>query len=188
MKRNKRLLAASAIAMIFPLSSQAEDVNVDFTATVLATTCSMSIVALDGSTITGDATNGYTLAMGDVGLDKITTKSADSQKNFKIVASECSGSLAKITTTLASSQSASGSFIKNESTDSGAATNIGMGFKRKSVSDETYLTPGSGKFDWTDEERSNNAVEMTVALRELTEGKGTIGAFNSIATFNFTYQ
>lgn len=41
MRRNKHLLAASVLAMIFPLTSQAEDINVDFTATVLATTCSM---------------------------------------------------------------------------------------------------------------------------------------------------
>ncbi|KKA51381.1 fimbrial protein, partial [Salmonella enterica subsp. salamae serovar 42:f,g,t:--] len=40
MKRNKYLLTASALAVLFPLAGQAEDINVDFTATVLATTCS----------------------------------------------------------------------------------------------------------------------------------------------------
>ena len=181
MKRNKRFLAASVLAVLFPLTSQAETLNVDFTATVLATTCSMTIAALDGS-------NGYKLTVGDVGLDKIIKKSAESQKNFKFVASDCAGSLTSITTALATSTSASGDFIKNESADSGAATNIGMGFKRKSVSDETYMTPGSGSFTWTTEERTNNAVEMTVALRELTDGAGTTGAFSSKATFTFTYQ
>ncbi|EPQ9508795.1 hypothetical protein ACV5Z5_000524 [Salmonella enterica subsp. enterica] len=44
MRRNKHLLAASVLAMIFPLTSQAEDINVDFTATVLATTCSVQHV------------------------------------------------------------------------------------------------------------------------------------------------
>ncbi|ECC1691929.1 fimbrial protein [Salmonella enterica subsp. salamae] len=188
MKRNKRLLAAAVLAAIFPLTSQAEDINVDFTATVLATTCSMSIAALDGSSVSGDTTNGYKLAMGDIGMDKIIKKSAASQKNFKLVASECSASMSSITTTLGTSKSASGNFIKNESTDTGAATNIGMGFKRKSTMDETYLTPGTGKITWTADERSANAVEMTVALRELTDGAGTIGTFSSTATFNFTYQ
>lgn len=88
MRRNKHLLAASVLAMIFPLTSQAEDINVDFTATVLATTCSMSIAALDGSNVSGDATSGYTLNVGDVGLDKIIKKSAESQKNFKFVAKD----------------------------------------------------------------------------------------------------
>ncbi|EPQ6908898.1 fimbrial protein [Citrobacter freundii] len=188
MKRNKRLLAASVLAVLFPLASQAENVNVDFTATVLATTCSMSIAALDGSTISGDATSGYALAMGNVGLDKIIAKSSESQANFKLVASECSASLSKISTTLATSTSASGSYIKNESSDSGAATNMGMGIKRKDTSGETYLTPGTGKFDWTTDDRTANAVEMTVALRELTAGAGTIGPFSAKATFNFTYQ
>ncbi|EBQ3387942.1 fimbrial protein, partial [Salmonella enterica] len=98
MKRNKYLLAASVLAVIFPLTSQAENINVDFTATVLATTCSMSIAALDGSNLSGDATSGYTLNVGDVGLDKIIKKSAESQKNFKFVAKDCSAALTKITT------------------------------------------------------------------------------------------
>ncbi|TGD74491.1 fimbrial protein, partial [Salmonella enterica subsp. enterica serovar Poona] len=83
---------------------------------------------------------------------------------------------------------ASGNFIKNQSAASDAASNIGMGFKRKSTTDETYFTPGSGAITWTDDERTANDVEMTVALRELTDGAGTMGAFSSTATFNFTYQ
>ncbi|APR30471.1 MULTISPECIES: fimbrial protein [Citrobacter] len=189
MKRNKRFLAASVLAVLFPLTSQAETVNVDFTATVLGTTCNMTIAALDGSSVSGDATNGYKLTVGDVGLDKIVKKSAESQKNFKFVSSECAGSMTSITTTLATSASASGNFIKNESLETGAATNIGMGFKRKSTSGETYMTPGaSSTLTWSPEERTNNALEMTVALRELTDGAGTTGAFSSKATFTFTYQ
>ncbi|MDU2938664.1 MAG: fimbrial protein [Enterobacteriaceae bacterium] len=188
MKRNKCLLAASALATLFPLAGQAEDINVDFTATVLATTCSMSIVALDGSTITGDATSGYTLDMGDISMDKVVKKTAESQKNFKFVASECSASLGTITTTLAPSSSASGTYIKNESAESGAATNVGVGFKQKSTTGETWLQPGTGKFDWSTAQRTANEVEMTVGLRELAEGTGTPGAFSAKATFNFTYQ
>ncbi|EBY0372544.1 fimbrial protein [Salmonella enterica] len=188
MKRNKCLLAALALATLFPLASQAEDINVDFTATVVATTCSMSIASLDGSSISGDATSGYKLTVGNVGLDKIVNKTAESQKNFKFVASGCSASLSKITTTLASSSSASGSYIKNESAASDAATNVGMGFKKKNTTGESWLTPGTGTFDWTADERQANAVEMTVGLRELTEGASTIGPFSAKATFNFTYQ
>lgn len=189
MKRNKRFLAASVLAVLFPLTTQAETVNVDFTATVLGTTCNMTIAALDGSSVSGDATNGYRLTVGDVGLDKIVKKSAESQKNFKFVSSDCAGSMTNITTTLATSASASGNFIKNESLETGAATNIGMGFKRKSTSGETYMKPGAtSTLTWSPEERTNNALEMTVALRELTDGAGTTGAFSSKATFTFTYQ
>ncbi|POP41590.1 fimbrial protein [Superficieibacter electus] len=188
MKRNKRLFFASALMIAFPLASQAEDLNVDFTANVLATTCSMSIASLDGSTVTGNAASGYTLSFGDVGMDKIALKSAESEKNFKFVANECSASLTNISTKLASSQSASGNYIKNESTATDAATNVGMGFKRKSTSGDTWLTPGSGQIDWTQAERDASTVEMTVALRELTDGAGTMGAFSAKATFDFTYQ
>ncbi|ENU8214516.1 hypothetical protein ACE2LV_001383 [Salmonella enterica] len=84
MRRNKHLLAASVLAMIFPLTSQAEDINVDFTATVLATTCSMSIAALDGSNVSGDATSGYTLNVGDVGLDKIIKNQRNRRKTLSL--------------------------------------------------------------------------------------------------------
>ncbi|KKA51321.1 fimbrial protein, partial [Salmonella enterica subsp. salamae serovar 42:f,g,t:--] len=40
MKRIEYLLTAAVLAVLFPLTGQAEDINVDFTATVLATTCS----------------------------------------------------------------------------------------------------------------------------------------------------
>lgn len=188
MKRNKYLLAASVLAILFPLAGQTEEINVDFTATVLATTCSMSIAALDGSTITGDATSGYTLDMGDISMDKVIKKTPESQKNFKFVASECSAEMTKITTTLATSSSASGAYIKNESAESGAAINVGVGFKQKNTTGETWLQPGTGKFDWSEAQRTANEAEMTVALRELTEGAGTTGAFSAKATFNFTYQ
>jgi len=188
MKRNKCLLAATALAILSPLAGQAEDINVNFTADILATTCSMTIAALDGSTITGNAANGYTLEMGDISMADIVKQNASAEKNFKFVASQCSPELTKITTTLATSASASGSFIKNESTDADDATNIGMGIKQKSTTGETWLTPGSGKFDWSDAQRTANEVEMTVALRELTAGAGTIGPFSAKATFNFTYQ
>ncbi|EHI7783507.1 TPA: fimbrial protein [Salmonella enterica subsp. salamae serovar 42:g,t:-] len=188
MKRIEYLLTAAVLAVLFPLTGQAEDINVDFTATVLATTCSMSIASLDGSSISGDATSGYKLTVGDVGLDKIVKKTAESQKNFKFVATDCSAGITKITTSLASSASASGSYIKNESAASDAATNVGMGFKKKNTSGESWLTPGTSSFDWTTDELKANAVEMTVGLRELTDGAGTIGPFSAKATFNFTYQ
>lgn len=188
MRRNNRLLAASGLAILFPLAGYAEDINVDFTATIKATTCSMSIAALDGSTVTGDAANGYTLDMGSVGLDKVVQKTTEAQKNFKFVASQCSAGMGKITTTLATTPSASGNYIKNDLTASGSASGLGIGFKQKDVTGESYLTPGTGKFDWSTAQRTANEVEMTVALRELTDGAGRTGDFSAKATFNFTYQ
>lgn len=190
MKRNKCLLAATALALLSPLAGQAEDINVEFRATVLATTCSMTIAALDGSAITGNAASGYTLDMGDVSLADIVKQTTSAEKNFKFVASQCSPEMTKITTALTAT-SVSGSFITNESSETTAATNVGVGFKQKSTSGETWLTPGSasaGKFEWSQAQREANEVEMTVALRELTANAGTIGPFSAKATFNFTYQ
>lgn len=187
MKRNKCLLLSSVISLLCPLAAQAEDLNIDFKATVTATTCSMALESLSGTNITGDQTAGYVLTMGNVGMDKITKLANEAQRDFKLVATNCSPDMTSITTQITSG-AATGNLIHNVDTATGASTNVGMGFKRQSTAGETYLTPGTTTMTWTPEERTAGELAMTVALRELTKGQGTIGHFNSKATFNFTYQ
>ncbi|MBW2886614.1 hypothetical protein KX252_15415, partial [Escherichia coli] len=41
---------------------------------------------------------------------------------------------------------------------------------------------------WSASEISTDGLEMTVALRETSVGKGVPGKFRALATFNFSYQ
>lgn len=106
----------------------ATDINVEFTATVKATTCN---ITLTGNNVTNDGNNNYTLRIPKMGLDKIANKTTESQADFKLVASGCSSSISWIDTTLTGNASSSSpKLIIPQSGDSSSTTsNIGMGFK-----------------------------------------------------------
>ena len=53
----------------------------------------------------------------------------------------------------------------------------------------TFLKPNSAEYiRWSASEISTDGLEMTVALRETSVGKGVPGKFRALATFNFSYQ
>ena len=82
----------------------------------------------------------------------------------------------------------SGKLIKNTLTDTTSAENLGMGFKLVNTEDSEFITPdGSSSVTW-DANNIANGLDMTVALREITQGQGTPGDFESSATFSFTYN
>ena len=156
----------------------ATDINVEFTATVKATTCN---ITLTGNNVTNDGNNNYTLRIPKMGLDKIANKTTESQADFKLVASGCSSGISWIDTTLTGNASSSSpKLIIPQSGDSSSTTsNIGMGFKPNSAE----------KIRWsTDEMQPDKGLEMTVALRETDAGQGVPGNFRALATFNFIYQ
>lgn len=82
----------------------ATDINVEFTATVKATTCN---ITLTGNNVTNDGNNNYTLRIPKMGLDKIANKTTESQADFKLVASGCSSGISWIDTTLTGNASSS---------------------------------------------------------------------------------
>ncbi|MDA2795868.1 fimbrial protein [Escherichia coli] len=123
----------------------ATDINVEFTATVKATTCN---ITLTGNNVTNDGNNNYTLRIPKMGLDKIANKTTESQADFKLVASGCSSGISWIDTTLTGNASSSSpKLIIPQSGDSSSTTsNIGMGFKKRTTDDATFLKEGANKW------------------------------------------
>ncbi|MEF4327867.1 fimbrial protein [Escherichia coli] len=180
------LIAIPLLSLSLPQAVQAENIDVDFVATVTETTCTMKI-AKDSVDITTIGSDQYSLIIPDVGLDKLVNFDSAAETTFKLVASGCSAGIGTIKTRI-SGTSISGKLIKNEATGSQVANNIGMGIKRKSTTGENYLAvDGSTSFNWTTDEITNG-LPMTVALRETTPGAGQIGDFKAKATFSFTYE
>ena len=165
----------------------AVNMNIDFTANIIATTCKIALQALNGSKVTVAGTNLYTLTIPDVGLDKIIKQGSEAQADFKLVATECSNGLSTISTKI-SGASTSGNLVRNESTATPAATNIGMGFKRYGNADSAFITPNNTAIVTWSAAEVTQGLDMTVALREITKNQGTIGPFEASATFSFTYQ
>ncbi|TGC20553.1 MULTISPECIES: fimbrial protein [unclassified Escherichia] len=168
------------------ISFAADGLDVDFTANILATTCTITIVQDGGPKVNADGGDNYSLTIASVGLDKIVTGNTLAQANFKLVASGCSSGYQKIYTKL-SGASISGKLIKNEATTS-AAANIGMGIKLRDTADSAFITPNNTfSIEWSADNKANG-LPLTVALRETTAGMGNTGTFRAKATFNFTYE
>ncbi len=118
-------------------------------------------------------------------------KTAQSEANFKLVANGCSSGISWIDTTLTGNQSGSSpALIIPLASDTTSTTSyIGMGFKRKATSGDTFLKPNSTEYiRWSASEISTDGLEMIVALRETNAGQGVPGKFRALATFNFSYQ
>ena len=167
----------------------ATDINVDFTATVKASTCN---ITLSGDNFTPVVCDTYTLTFpGTFGLDKIANKTTQAQANFNLVASGCTTGVSKINTRL--SGNASGTtpaLIVPLSSDTTSTTNyIGMGIKALGEDDSTFLIPNSAPsfIPWEISD-TYKTLELTVALRETTAGSGVPGDFRAQATFNFIYE
>ncbi|CTU50266.1 fimbrial protein [Escherichia albertii] len=184
----KRIIITSTlIGLGFPITSSATDINVDFTARLLATTCTITIKEDGGPTVNNTGGDDYSMTIPTVGLDKIANAHADAQANFQLVAKDCSAGYSKIVTKL-SGATISGNLIKNEATDTPIATNIGMGIKRRDAADAAFITPNNSvSVEWTTADKTDG-MKLTVALRETTAGTGNIGKFRAKATFNFTYE
>lgn len=184
----KRILITSVLVGLgLPtVSFAADSLDVDFTANILATTCTITIVQDGGPRVNDDGGDNYSLSIASVGLDKIVKSDVSAQADFKLVASGCSSGYKKIFTKLSGS-SISGNLIKNESTDSPAA-NIGMGIKRRNAADTAFIAPNNTSIvEWNGTDK-NEGLKLTVALRETTPGTGRTGKFRAKATFNFTYE
>ncbi|MGT0875401.1 fimbrial protein, partial [Shigella sonnei] len=131
----------------------------------------------------------------DLAIDQIAQSGLSSLKVIYYSAqlfSGCSSGISWIDTTLTGNASSSSpKLIIPQSGDSSSTTsNIGMGFKKRTTDDATFLKPNSAeKIRWsTDEMQPDKGLEMTVALRETDAGQGVPGNFRALATFNFIYQ
>ncbi|WP_332120715.1 fimbrial protein, partial [Escherichia coli] len=124
---------SALIGLGLPAVEAVTTLDVDFTATVLATTCTITIVEDGGPAVTG-SNDEYSLTIPDVGLDKVVTGDVAAQANFKLKAKDCSNGYSKIFTTLTGT-TISGKLIVNEA--SSGATGVGMGIKRRDTADST---------------------------------------------------
>lgn len=175
------------LAGIFLLpGALAQDINVDFVATIKGTTCN---ITLEGTRVTADGNDQYTLRILNVALDKIINKMPEAQADFKLVAN-CDGNIGKITTSLAGNPSVELPYLISPLTSDNSSTTeyIAMGIKLRNASDTEFIPPdGSKKISWG-EGLTKPELEMTVALRETRPGSGRAGNFKALATFNFTYE
>ena len=139
----------------------ATDINVDFTATVKASTCN---ITLTGNNVTSDGNDTYTLTFpGTIGLDKIANKTTQAQANFNLVASGCTTGVSKITTKLSGNASGSSpALIIPSTSDTTSTTDYVVGAKDYSPPAHPVRQYARETLNWSWFHGKPSSVQLTV--------------------------
>lgn len=180
------LIALAILAMTG--SAAATDLNVNFTANIRETTCDMKLVGGEGSDTQQTLTLGTN---GQVRLDDVKAGTANAA--FKIVMVECPASLTSLKTTVKGTKSG---YLASGLVNQIAKTNGGADFSaaeiaRADAPDAPFIvnsTVDAERLVWSPSEIQNKEVNLVATLRETKENSMTIGDFQTVATFEFSYE
>lgn len=180
------LIALAMLAMTG--SAAATDLNVNFTANIRETTCDMKLVGGEGSDTQQTLTLGTN---GQVRLDDVKAGTANAA--FKIVMVECPASLTSLKTTVKGTKSG---YLASGLVNQIAKTNGGADFSaaeiaRADAPDAPFIvnsTVDAERLVWSPSEIQNKEVNLVATLRETKENSMTIGDFQTVATFEFSYE
>lgn len=179
------LIALAMLAITGSVS--ATDLNVNFTANIRETTCDMKLVGGSGSDTQQTLTLGEN---GQVRMDDVKAGNINAQ--FKIVLVECPSSLKSLKTTIKGTPvGILPTALTNQLISSGGANWTGVKISRESAPDAPFTinsTDDTKRLVWTSAEITNKEVPLVATLLETNPGEMTIGAFKTVATFEFTYE
>ncbi len=180
------LIALAMLAMTG--SAAATDLNVNFTANIRETTCDMKLVGGEGS----DTQQTLTLGTNNqVRLDDV--KAGTANATFKIVMVECPASLTSLKTTVKGTQSGylvSG-LVNQIAKANGGADYSAAEIARADAPDAPFIVNSledAERLVWSPTEIQNKEVNLVATLRETQPNKMTIGDFQTVATFEFSYE
>ncbi len=179
------LIALSLLAMSG--AAAATELNVNFTANIRETTCDMKLVGGDGSN------TAQTLTLGNNGQARIDDiRAGNVTAKFKIAIIDCPSSLRTLKTTVKGSPA---SYLKtglvNQLKGAGFANYSAVEIARESAPTAPFTvnsTDDSKRLVWTQEEITNKEVPLIATLRETSANELTIGQFQTVGTFEFTYE
>lgn len=189
MKKNLKLSVVAMTMLALSGSALADGTNLDvnFTANIRETTCDMKLVGGTGSDTQQTLTIGKN---GQVRLDDVRAGTANAQ--FKIVIVECPSSLRSLKTTIKGAPAAKlKTALTNQLIPSGGSNWSGVEIARAIAPEAPFLinsTDDAKRLVWTPEEIASSEVQLVATMRETSTGEMTIGAFQTVGTFEFTYE
>lgn len=175
--------------LIMAGESYAQNLSVNFDATVEETTCAMAISALDGTTSSGTVADGYTLNVPSMSVLDIINQTANTEGSFKLLPTECNNEISSIVMTINGNVNPSNNyFIDNDTSISGYAENVAMAIKPKGGTEGQRIRLNGGQsVTWTSDQITNG-MDLTVLFRRLSTTPPVAGVFQANATFSFTYK
>ncbi|EBV1890072.1 fimbrial protein [Salmonella enterica subsp. enterica serovar Coquilhatville] len=177
-----------AMGMTGIANAAGTNLDVNFTANIRETTCDMKLSGGTGSDTDQSITFGKD---GQVRIDDVRAGNVTAQ--FKIAIIECPSSLTSLKTTVKGNPaSVLPTALTNQLIASGGANWSGVEIARASAPTQPFLinsTDDAKRLVWTQNEiETQKEVPLIATLRETNAGEMTIGAFQTVATFEFTYE
>lgn len=180
------IVGTTMLALSGSALAEGTNLDVNFTANIRETTCDMKLVGGAGSDTQQTLTIGNN---GQVRLDDV--KAGTANATFKIVMVECPASLASLKTTVKGTKSGYlPSGIINQAAP-GAADYASVEIARASAPEAPFIvnsTVDTERLVWSPTELQNKEVALVATLRETQPNKMTIGDFQTVATFEFSYE
>ena len=191
MKKNLNLSALAMVMLALSGSALAEEsttLDVNFTANIRETTCDMKLSGGTGSDSQQTLTIGNN---GQVRLDDI--KAGNANATFKIMIVECPASLKSLKTTIRGTQDTNllSGLANQIQKASGGAEYAAVQIARASTPSAPF-TPNSTvdaeRLVWSTTEIQNKEVSLVAKMRETRTDNMTLGDFQAVATFEFSYE
>lgn len=182
------IVATTMLALSGSAFAEGTDLDINFTANIRETTCDMKLVGGTGSDTQQTLTIGNN---GQVRLDDV--KAGTANANFKIVIVECPSSLASLKTTVKGTPSgylASG-LVNQIAKANGGADFSAAEIARADAPDAPFIVNSlddAGRLVWSPSEIQNKEVNLVATIRETKANSMTIGDFQTVATFEFSYE
>lgn len=183
----RSLCCMALMTLLSGYAVAAENLDVTFSANIRETTCDIKI---NGGT--GDGTNN-TITLGTNGKTRVDYIAGGTINSaFKLVINECPSSLSALKTSINGTASTVSTALANSIVKaSGGAEHVGLSIARTSALASPFeinSTDDSKRLVWTQDEIANKEVNLTASLVETQANSATTGDFQTLATFNFTYE
>lgn len=182
------IVATTVLALSGSAFAEGTNLDVNFTANIRETTCDMKLVGGTGSDTQQTLTIGNN---GQVRIDDV--KAGTANANFKIVIVECPSSLTSLKTTVSGTKSGylfSG-LVNQIQKANGGADYAAVEIARASAPSAPFIINSDNDAErlvWSPTEIQNKEVPLVATLRETKANSMTIGDFQAVATFEFSYE
>ncbi|MEO3989981.1 fimbrial protein [Pseudocitrobacter cyperus] len=186
----RTILRLTLMAALMAVPARAQNISVDFTATIEETTCTMELTALSSGTAAQTGEAQYTLTIPAMTILQISQRLAASEASFKLLPTACNNAISGVDMTITGATTASSVYLlENALSATGAAQNVGLGFKPMGNADNigAIKVDGSGTIRWT-KDQIQNGMDLTAMIRRASTSDIVAGDFQAKATFTFIYR
>ncbi|HDR2354437.1 TPA: fimbrial protein [Enterobacter roggenkampii] len=182
----KNVFAGFSLGLVVA-SAAAQDITVNFDATIQEPTCNVYIAASPDGSGAGPSAE---IKFNEVQLDKILLNDNSARQTFSLKMDSCDSAITRLVTTIKTpTVLMDGKAIGNSESGAGSAQHVGVTLARENDPDARFTlnsTDDSQRLVWSSTEMAALSVVLRATL--VAETGATLGTYSGTATFETTYE